>query len=87
MKRALFADCCIRGESSRTARLARAFFSALDGYEVSRVDVAGADILPLGRETLEKRNTMTEAGDYEAPMFGLAKQFAAADMVVVVAPF
>ncbi len=87
MKHALFVDCCIRGETSRTARLARAFFSALEGYEISRVDVEAADILPLGRETLEKRNTMIEAGDYDAPMFDLAKQFSAADMVVVAAPF
>ena len=87
MKEALFVDCCIRGEISRTARLARAFFHALGGYHVAHVDVEKLEIAPLGREMLEKRNTMTDAGDYEAPMFGLAKQFAAADMVVVAAPF
>ena len=87
MKQALFVDCCIRGETSRTARLARAFFHALKGYHVSHVDVEALDIAPLGREMLQKRDTMTEIGDYEAPMFDLAKQFAAADMVVVAAPF
>ncbi len=87
MKQALFVDCCIRGDISRTARLSRAFFHALEGYRVARVDVEALGIVPLGRETLEARNTMTDAGDYEAPMFDLAKQFAAADMVVVAAPF
>lgn len=87
MKEALFVDACIRGDASRTARLARAFFHALGGYRVTRVDVDALAIAPLGRETLEKRNAMTEAGEYDDPVFDVAKQFARADMVVVAAPF
>lgn len=87
MKKVLFSDGCIRGNISRTARLARAFFSALGGYETERIDLESLPILPLGRELLEKRNGLTERGEYGDPLFDLAKQFAAADLIVIAAPF
>ncbi len=87
MKRALFVDCCFRKEESRTARLSRAFFSALEGYAVERIDLDALPIFPLGRREMEERNALTAAGAYGHTMFDIAKQFAGADMVVIAAPF
>ena len=36
MKNVLFVDCCIRGEASRTKKLADAFLSALPATAASR---------------------------------------------------
>ncbi len=87
MKKVLFIDGCFRKELSRTARISRAFFSALNGYEREKVDLDALPIFPLGRREMEERNALTAAGEYGHTMFDLAKQFAAADMVVIAAPF
>ncbi len=87
MKKVLFVDGCFRKELSRTARLSRAFFSALEGYDIVRIDLDTLPIVPLGRKEMEERNALTAAGEYGHTMFALAKQFAEADMVVIAAPF
>ena len=44
-------------------------------------------LLPLSEETLERRTTWAGKKDFNHPVFALAKEFAAADSIVMVAPF
>ncbi len=88
MKKLLFVDCCIRGEVSRTKQLADAFLSALPGgYATERVDLGTADIFPLDRARYFAREKLLDEGKLGDPLFGYAKQLAAADIVLVAAPF
>ena len=80
----LYINACMRGES-RTDRIAKALLQKLGGaYE--EVKLSGA-FQPLTGETLNRRTALIEAGYYADPMFDAAKQFAAADVIVVAAPF
>ena len=85
MKRILFVNACIRPDS-RTLLLAQEVLRQLDG-EIEEVRVSEENLLPLNRELLEKRNELLAARDFSAPMFAYARQFAAADEIVIAAPY
>lgn len=85
MEKILFVDACVRRES-RTRRLAACLLAGLPG-EVERVALGEMRLMPLDEETLEKRNALLTARAYDHPMFDLARQFAAADTIVMAAPF
>ena len=89
MREVLLVDCCVRGETSRTARLARAFVSALDParFHVTAVDPAAEGLVPLTVERLAARDALLARGALGDPSLRFARQFAAADEVVVAAPF
>ena len=80
----LYINACMR-TGSRTDRIARVLLQKLGGpYE--EVKLSGA-FAPLTEATLSRRTALIEAGDYTDPMFDAAKQFAAADVIVIAAPF
>ena len=90
----LFVDCCIsqRGTGSRTAALAKAyleaFLAAHPGWEmetVSQETLLG--LRPFDPAMLDERTALAAVGAFDAPVFALARQFRAADRVVVAAPF
>lgn len=90
----LFVNCCIsqRGENSRTLSLARAFLEAFraahPGAEIETV--RPETLLTLrhfGPEMLNDRDALAGVGAWDAPVFDLARQFRAADRIVVAAPF
>ena len=90
----LFVDCCIsqRGPGSRTAALAKAyleaFLAAHPGWEmetVSQETLLG--LRPFNPAMLDERTALAAVGAFDAPVFALARQFRAADRVVVAAPF
>lgn len=81
----LFVNACPR-ECSRTAELAQHLLSRLEG-EVTQLPLYEENILPLNPKTLALRDRLKEAGNYGHPMFKYAKQFAAADVIVLAAPF
>ncbi len=88
MKKLLFVDCCIRGDVSRTKKLAEAFLSALpEGYAIERVDLGTAEIYPLDRARYFAREKLLDGGKLGDPLFGYAKQLAEADVVLVASPF
>lgn len=88
MKKLLLIDCCIRGEVSRTRRLAASFLSALPAeYTVERLDLGELPILPLDRKRYFAREALLDRGKLCDPLFDLAKQFAAADAVLLATPF
>ena len=80
----LFINACVR-DGSRTKRLADKLLSKLGKYE--EVDLKTAGFKPLDAVKLEKRTRFIDAGDYTDPMFEPAKQFAAADVIVIAAPY
>ena len=81
----LYINSCVRS-SSRTDRLARAFLKKL-GEEYVELFLPELGLQPLSEPTLEKRTTLIGCGDYSDSMFQYAKQFAAAERVVIAAPF
>ncbi len=89
MRNVLLVDCCVRGEASRTARLARAFLGALDpaAFHVTVVDPAAEGLTPLTAERLAARDGLLARGELGDASLRFARQFAAADEVAVAAPF
>ena len=88
MKNVLWVDCCIRGEESRTLRLSRAFLDALpQDCAVTHLDLMQLQPRYCFGDYLEERQKLLEQGNLSHPRFDLAHQFAAADAIVVSAPF
>lgn len=81
----LFVNAAFR-DGSRTLRLARHYLEGL-GDDVLEVDLGSAHFRPLDAEALARYNAAVAARDYAAPMFDPARQFAAADEIVVAAPY
>ena len=91
MENLLFINACVRGERSRTLKLARRF---LAGYQkahpdtvVTQRDLCADRLQPQYPEVLAERDALWNAGKLDQPMFEPARQFAAADKIVVAAPF
>lgn len=89
----LFVDSCIsqRGADSRTRRLAAAFLEAFAAshpdWELEMVEVGALELKPFTAEMLSERDALASVGAWDAPVFDLARQFRAADAVVVAAPY
>ena len=91
MEQLLFITACVRGERSRTLKLARRFLESWqkahpDGA-VTEVDLCKDRPVPQYPEVLAERDELWNAGKLDDPMFDLAHQFAAADRIVAAAPF
>lgn len=90
MKKLLYIDACVNRDVSRTERLAQALLKVMnkDGeYEIETLCLEDENLkLFTGKESAS-RELLTRAGNYEGPMFRYAKQFAAADRIVVAAPY
>lgn len=90
----LIVDCCIsqRGEHSRTRHLLDAY---VEGFrrccpQVETETVTPERMLalrPFDVGMLNDRDALAAVGAWEAPVFDLARQFRAADAIVVAAPF
>lgn len=88
MKQALYIDCCIRGRQSRTRKLAEEFFAALPNtWKVTTVNLMREDLRPLSGEFFAAREALLQAGKTDDSRFDRARQLAAADLVVIAAPF
>ena len=91
MENLLFINACVRGERSRTLKLARRF---LDAYQARRPDAVVTErdlcaqrLQPQYPEVLDERDALWNAGKLDQPMFDPARQFARADKIVIAAPF
>ena len=91
MENLLFINACVRGERSRTLKLARRF---LEGYQkahpdtvITQRDLCAQRLQPQYPEVLAERDELWAAGKLDQPMFEPAREFAAADKIVVAAPF
>lgn len=85
MRKILFVNACIR-PNSRTYYLAQKVLEKLDG-EITEVCLCRENLIPLCQKQLEERNTQLAAQNYSAPLFQYARQFAAADEIVIAAPY
>ena len=90
----LFVDCCIsqRGAESRTRALAEAYLAAFRGAHLNaEVETVSAETMlslkMLDAAALNERDALAAVGAFDAPVFALARQFRAADAVVVAAPY
>ena len=81
----LYINACVR-EESRTRRLAEAVLSHLQG-EVTELNLEALSLRPLNRESLARREALLAAGDRSDPMLAPALAFAAADEIVLAAPY
>ena len=80
----LFVNACVR-KQSRTLELSRYLLKRLDGEirEVRLVDMA----FPVVDEAfIVRREELKNAGQYDDPMFELARDFAKADTIVIASP-
>lgn len=81
----LFINACVR-EASRTKELADHLLSRQNcPYEEVRLDAIEFPI--VNQSFLEKRDRLIFDRDFSNPLFDLARQFAAADDIVIAAPF
>lgn len=90
MKKLLYIDACVNRDSSRTERLAKVLLEEINKngeYEIATLNLEDEDLkLFTGKESAG-RERLTRVGNYEGPLFDYAKQFAAADRIVVAAPY
>ena len=85
MEKILFVNACPR-EGSRTLELAKYALSKLEG-EVTELPLFEENLLPLNGKTLDLRDKMIAAGNFDHPLFKYARQFIQADRIVLAAPF
>jgi FMN-dependent NADH-azoreductase len=91
MKWILFVNACVRGEQSRTLKIARRF---LEEYKklnpedsITQLDLCDMALNCLTSEVLALREQLLKENNLEHDLFKLAKQFAAADKIIIAAPF
>ena len=82
----LFVDSTVR-EDSRTRRLAERLVSRLKDDEVRVLHLEDERLRPFDARTLAQRTRAIEAGLWNSPLLSKATEFAAADQIVVAAPF
>jgi FMN-dependent NADH-azoreductase len=90
MKKILYIDSCINREQSRTERLAQAYLQKLCSAEdctVEAIVLEEAVLHPLNEKTLAYRERCISERNFSDSYFDFAKRFAAADELVVAAPF
>ena len=81
----LYVDATVRPES-RTAALARWLLGRMGGG-VETVRLAEGAAVPLNGAALRRREALLEEGRLDDPEFALARPFAAAQRIVVAAPY
>ena len=81
----LFINAAFRSDS-RTLRLAKAYLKKCDGA-VCEIDLGTTVVRPLDAQSLAAYNQSVAAHCFDDTMFDFAKQFAAADQIVIAAPF
>ena len=80
----LFVNACPR-TCSNTKILAEYLLSKLQG-NVQERNLTQAALSPLTEQRVEQRTNLISKGDFSHPLFALAKEFAAANKIVIAAP-
>ena len=81
----LLINACVR-KASRTKRLADRFLSE-KRQSITELNLSDIEYPNVDEEFLIKRDSLIAEGDFDNPMFALARQFADADEIVIAAPF
>ena len=82
----LFVNACVRAAHSRTLRLAEVLLQRLN-EPFTELVLSDITFQPVDYSYIQTRDLLLLEGDYANPMFDLARQFAAADTIVIAAPF
>ena len=85
MEKLLFLNACVR-PGSRTLELAEALLANWKG-RIQEVRLHEMQLPMLELKGLEKRNRAAQEKDFSDPVFDAAWQFAAADVIVIAAPY
>lgn len=85
MEKILFVNACVR-ENSRTLDIAKIALEKLNNA-YTEVNLQKTDLKPLNRESLDIREKLILQDDFSDEMFRYAKDFAAADKIVIAAPY
>lgn len=81
----LLINACVH-PASRTLRLAKRLLGHLGGA-TAELDLQREGLQPLTAESLRERDEILLRGDWNAPMLRYARQFAAAEEIVLAAPY
>jgi len=81
----LYVNACVR-KASRTRRLAERLLAALD-VPCEEVRLERVAFPVVDEDYLDRRDRLISEGDLQDPMFGLARQFAEAETIVIAAPY
>ncbi len=81
----LFINACVR-KDSRTRRLAERLLRGRDG-EVKEVRPAELKLPRANERFLRRRDALLARGEFGYPLFDLARDFAAAEEIIVAAPY
>lgn len=82
----LFVNACVRAGHSRTLRLTNVLLQQLN-EPFTELVLSEIVFQPVDYSYIHTRALLLSEGDYKNPMFDLARQFAAADTIVIAAPF
>ncbi len=85
MEKILFVNACPRPQS-RSLELARHVLGRLEG-EVEQLDIFENGPEPLDWKGMQLRDSLMERRDFSHPVLSYAVQFAAADTIVIAAPY
>ncbi|MBO5622746.1 MAG: NAD(P)H-dependent oxidoreductase, partial [Butyrivibrio sp.] len=81
----LFVDACVR-DDSRTKRLANEVLSRLKG-DVRTVKLKDVNFEVTDQDYLRRRDELIAKREFDSEMFTLARDFQAADQIVIAAPY
>lgn len=82
----LYVNACVRPQS-RTKALADYLISRINPGKVTKLNLADMNLKPLSNADLERRTRLMSEQVYDDDMFASARTFAAADVIVIAAPF
>ena len=85
MDNILLINACVR-PGSRTLELAQTLLARMDGH-VQEVRLQELSLPVLDLQNMKKRDQAAKENDFSDPIFDAAKQFAAADVIVIAAPY
>lgn len=89
MKEILFINACVRA-GSRTESLCSNYINKCfqkENYFVKEIKLKELNLEPLYEKDLEIRNSDIESNDFSKPEYKLAKDFSAADLIIIAAPY
>ena len=82
----LFINACVRKES-RTKRLADHVIASLSDKDIKEIRLWEMSLPKVDESFIIKRTDFCKDGNYSDPIFDLGKDFAAADTIVIAAPY
>ena len=85
MDKILFVNACVR-PNSRTLELAEILLQNLNG-DIEEARLYELPLKTLDLDGMEKRHRAAQENDFSDAIFDVAKQFSAADVIVIAAPY